>query len=218
MYVRIGARIKQAREEKFLSQAELGAKLGVTATAINYYEKGKRKITVEDLYRLAAVLERPLGYFLPGEDLHPGGKGCPDSRIAEVFGEMASLPVVGEVRAGEATMAEQNITGRLPFPREFAEKEHFALKVTGDSMAGQGICEGDLVLIRRQAHVDYNGQVVAALVNGEETTLKFFYREAEGRVRLKAANPCYPDIVLEHEKDVLVQGVLAGVFKFPPRP
>jgi transcriptional regulator with XRE-family HTH domain len=71
MYALIGARIKKAREKKFISQAELGARLGVTATAINYYEKGKRKINIEDLFRLAAALEKPVEYFLPANPVYP---------------------------------------------------------------------------------------------------------------------------------------------------
>lgn len=215
MYVQIGAKIKKAREEKFLSQAELGARLGLTATAINYYEKGKRKVTIEDLYRLAAALDKPLNYFLPRERTLTGEHGHPSGGRMEVFNHMVDIPIAGEIRAGEAAPAAQCNSGFLPFPGEMARQEHFALRVTGDSMAGAGIYEGDLVLLRRQFQADYNGQIVCALVNGEDTTLKIFQREKEGSIRLRAANPNYPDLVLKDDKNLKIQGVFAGVFKFP---
>ncbi|MDD4238216.1 MAG: helix-turn-helix transcriptional regulator [Desulfotomaculaceae bacterium] len=64
----VGARIKKAREGKFLSLAGLGAKLELTATAINYYEKGKRKFSIDDLLRLSEVLTKPVLYFPHGVD------------------------------------------------------------------------------------------------------------------------------------------------------
>lgn len=81
-------------------------------------------------------------------------------------------------------------------------------------MAGEGIHEGELVLIRRQSHVDFNGQIVCALINGEENTLKIFLKEKD-KIILRSANPAYPDIVFEDECSLSIQGVYAGVFKFP---
>lgn len=218
MYVRIGAKIKKAREERYLSQGELGAKLGVTATAINYYEKGKRKISIDDLYRLAAALGKPLEHFLTGVADHTGGGGKRlHERNIDSLHDLIGIPVLGTVRAGEPVTAEQNVIGRLPFPRKPAGEVNFALRVKGDSMVGEGICEGDLVLIRRQSYVDFNGQIICALVNGEENTLKIFLQE-EGKIRLRAANPAYPDIILDNERDLAIQGVYVGVFKFPTGP
>ncbi|BAF59652.1 SOS-response transcriptional repressors [Pelotomaculum thermopropionicum SI] len=221
MYFKIGARIKKAREEKYLTQAELGVKLGVSATAINYYEKGKRKIGIDDLYRMANALGKPLEYFL-GRDVGSVGRGDKQpsgsnrENINNTFNDMTGIPVLGTVSAGELLYSEQNISGYLPFPRKMADGKYFALRVKGDSMTGEGIYDGDLVLIRRQSHVDFNGQIVCALVNGEENTLKIFLQDENGNILLKAANPAYPDIVLQHGKDALViQGVFAGVFKFP---
>lgn len=218
MYVRIGALIKKAREEKYLSQAELGSRLGVTATAINYYEKGKRKIGIDDLYRLAVVLEKPVDYFLSGGEAQTGSnKKRLRVRENESFNDMVAIPVLGTIRAGEPVPAEQNMIGSLPFPRKRVGEMYFALRVKGDSMVDEGICEGDLVLIRRQSYVDFNGQIVCALVNGVENTLKILLKN-EGRIILKAANLTYSDIVLNNERDLTIQGVFAGVFKFPSGP
>lgn len=217
MYVRIGAKIKKAREENLLSQAELGAKLGVTATAVNYYEKGKRKISIDDLYRLAAALKKPVDFFL-SDGPEPSKKKKKSPRCStEIFHDMIKIPVVGQIKAGEPETAEQNVVGYLPFPKQFIVEPDFALMIKGDSMEGIGISDGDLVLIRRQSYVDYNGQVICAIVSGQESTLKIYRKEKDGRVFLRAANPVYPDMVINDEKDLLVQGVYAGVFKFPSK-
>ncbi|MCL6638076.1 MAG: helix-turn-helix domain-containing protein [Firmicutes bacterium] len=217
MYVRIGERIKKAREELRLSQAELGARMGVTATAINYYEKGKRKINIDDLIRLAGVTGKPVEYFLDGGGGAPVLKpGRPPAEGLEKIEDLAFLPVAGDVRAGIPVLAEQDITGFLPFPRQLAGTASFALRVRGDSMVGAGIEEGDLVLIRRQSHVDYEGQIVCAVTGDGETTLKIFTRGAGGKIYLKAANPAFPDIVADSDGELQILGVYAGVFK-PPR-
>ncbi|MCL6558608.1 MAG: helix-turn-helix domain-containing protein [Firmicutes bacterium] len=216
MYDRIGANIKRAREEMRLSQAELGSMLGVTATAVNYYEKGKRKIDIDDLYRLSIITEKPLEYFLEdGRGKHKGdAKHLSKEKTGKIL-DLIDIPVVGVIRAGEPLLSDQSLSGYLPFPREMADMATFALWVTGDSMVEEGIEEGDLVFIRRQDHVEYNGQIVCALINGEESALKIFFKEGEGRIRLRSANSNYPDIVLENHDEIEIQGVYAGVYKLP---
>ncbi|MDD4334620.1 MAG: S24 family peptidase [Desulfotomaculaceae bacterium] len=214
MYIRIGNKIKRARIDRGFSQHELGAALGLTATAINYYEKGKRKISIEDIYRLATTLKKPLAYFLSDSDhlisKKTAGKIKPENCIAS----LVKIPVLGVIHAGESLCSEQNLLGYLPVPGEKAAKGLFALKVKGNSMDGKGICDGDLVLLRRQDHVDFIGQVVCALINEIENSLKI-YLEEEDRTILRSANPSYPDIIFENDGSVVIQGVYAGVFKFP---
>jgi repressor LexA len=215
MYALIGDRIKKAREEKFISQAELGARLGVTATAINYYEKGKRKINIEDLFRLAAALLKPVDYFLFG----PGQKGNDKKALTKIAkqepGDLKNISVLGTVQAGKPLVSKQIVIGCLPLPQILTGEVDFALRVNGDSMVGEGICDGDLVLIRRQFHVDFNGQIICALIRGQENTLKKFIKDQSGKIYLCAANPAYNPIILEDETDLAIQGVYAGVFKFP---
>lgn len=215
MYALIGDRIKKAREEIFISQAELGARLGVTATAINYYEKGKRKINIEDLFRLAATLRKPVDYFLFGLGQKSNENGALTKPAKQKPGVLKNISVLGTVQAGEPLVSKQEIIGQLPLPQILTGEVDFALRVSGDSMVGEGICDGDLVLIRRQFHVDFNGQIICALVHGRENTLKKFIRTQSGTIYLCAANPAYHPIILENETDLAIQGVYAGVFKFP---
>jgi repressor LexA len=215
MYTRIGGRIRKAREERGFTQHDLGAALGLTATAINYYEKGKRKVSIEEIYRLAGVLKKPLQYFLPGEDLLNNERTYNPVQIkTELLRGVSMIPVLGTVPAGRAILSEQNLLGYLPVPSEKGGDDLFALVVEGNSMNGKGICDGDMVLIRRQQRVDYNGQIVCALVNGSENALKIWLKEND-KIILKSANPSYGDIVLDDDGSLTIQGVYAGTFKFP---
>jgi repressor LexA len=213
MYTRIGSIIRKARIDRGFSQHELGAALGLTATAINYYEKGKRKISIEDIYRLAAALKKPVEYFLPdwkNQNIEKAHK----IKTLNNYKQLIGIPVLGTIRAGEALFSEQNLLGYLPIPADKAAEVLFALQVKGNSMNGKGICDGDLVLIRRQRHVDFNGQIVCALINGEENALKIHIKQ-EDKIILRSANQLYPDIIIDNENSLVIQGVYAGIFKFP---
>jgi repressor LexA len=214
MYTRIGGIIRKIRIDRGLSQHELGAALGLTATAINYYEKGKRKISIEDIYRLAAALKKPVEYFLPERNIQNNKEKVHKIKPLNNYNQLIGIPVLGTIRAGEALFSEQNLLGYLPIPRDKALEVFFALKVKGNSMNGRGICDGDLVLIRRQSHIDFNGQIVCALINGEENVLKIQLIEKD-KIILRSANQLYPDIILDNESSLVIQGVYAGIFKFP---
>jgi repressor LexA len=212
MYTRIGGKIRKAREEKGYSQHELGMVLGLTATAINYYEKGKRKVSIEDIYRLSAVLKKPVEYFLSDVKQRKINQiPLTENDKPEMAKKLVGIPVLGNIHAGDVLVSEQSLLGLLPAPDCDAS---FALVVKGDSMEGKGICDGDLVLIRRQNHVDFNGQIICALISGKETSLKIYLRE-EGKIVLRSANPSYSDIVFDNDSSFTIQGVYAGVFKLP---
>lgn len=106
-----------------------------------------------------------------------------------------NVPILGAIAAGAPTLAEEHIEDSFPLPMDVApDGEVFMLRVKGDSMINAGIHDGDLVAVRRQP-VANNGEIVAALLDGE-ATVKRFYREGN-RVRLVAENPAYEDLVPE---------------------
>lgn len=117
-------------------------------------------------------------------------------------------PIVGKVTAGLPILALENLEGTLPVPIELARgQDVFLLRISGDSMMGAGIIDGDLVVVRPQAQAE-EGDVVVALL-GEEATVKRFYREP-GRVRLQAENPAYPPI---YATEVTIIGRVIGLFR-----
>lgn len=118
-----------------------------------------------------------------------------------------SLPLAGQIAAGSPVLAEQQ-DERVDFSSLFSNDEHFCLRVKGESMIEDQIAEGDFVVVRKQNECG-EGDIVVALVEGQDATLKRFYREPT-RVRLEPANsrmqPIYSD-------DVEVLGVVVGVIR-----
>jgi repressor LexA len=122
------------------------------------------------------------------------------------------VPLVGRIAAGSPILAEQDIEEIFPLPTELVGNDPvFMLRVSGDSMIGAGIFDGDLVVVRRQPDAN-NGDLVAALIDGEEATVKRFKRESD-RILLIAENPAYEPIVLTDNVDVIgrVVAVLRSV-------
>jgi repressor LexA len=88
---------------------------------------------------------------------------------------------------------------------------NYALRVRGDSMIDDHILDGDCVVVHGRQTAD-NGEMVIALVNGSEATVKKFYREPGGWVRLQPANPTMQPLRFP-ESDIMIQGVVVGVIR-----
>lgn len=120
------------------------------------------------------------------------------------------VPLVGRIAAGapvEALAGEET----LRFADFAGDKETFALEVRGDSMIDDHICSGDFVLVEQTGEAK-DGEIVVALLDGMETTLKRFYREPGGRVRLQPANSAVAPIYAASER-VKVQGRVLAVLR-----
>ena len=119
--------------------------------------------------------------------------------LAEPKAASVAIPLVGRIAAGAPVLAEENIDEYVAVPEGFAgEREHFALRVTGDSMTGAGILDGDLVVVRSQADAS-DGDIVAAILPGpaeEEATVKRL-RRRDGRVMLEPENPVMTPLEME---------------------
>ena len=133
----------------------------------------------------------------------------PESRPAPA-NDVIEIPLHGRIAAGVPIEAME--TGAmLPVPAALlGSGEHYALEVSGDSMIEAGILDGDYALIRR-TDTARDGEIVVALVRGEEATLKYLRRE-NGRVRLDPANSAYEPQVYD-PREVVVQGKLAGLLR-----
>ncbi|HBB34712.1 MAG TPA: repressor LexA [Cyanobacteria bacterium UBA8803] len=128
-------------------------------------------------------------------------------------GTSAGVPVLGAIAAGGMVEPFTEAVEHLDLSNLFSEPGNFALRVTGDSMIEDYINDGDLAIMRPVPSQEQlkNGQVVAARVEGQGTTLKRFYREGD-KVMLKPANSKYPPIEVMAAK-LQVQGVLIGVWR-----
>jgi repressor LexA len=139
------------------------------------------------------------------------GRSAPsDARPVRV--DAQSVPVMGRIAAGVPIEAISDVADHVSVPSQMLGRggTHYALQVRGDSMIGAGINDGDVVVIREQSAVD-NGDIVVALIEGHEATLKRF-RRVKGMIALEAANEAYETRILP-ESRVKVQGRLVGLIR-----
>ncbi|MBI2590086.1 transcriptional repressor LexA [Candidatus Berkelbacteria bacterium] len=117
------------------------------------------------------------------------------------------IPLLGVIAAGNPIAAIRT-NETIDIPRSMMGHDVYALKVSGDSMVHDGILDGDYVVIQRTKQPK-NGDIVVALLEEENVTLKRYYKE-KGRIRLQPANPKYPPI---YTNDVSIQGRVLGVIR-----
>jgi len=155
-------------------------------------------------HRYLAALEEK-GYLERAAD-RPRAMRILDSAGSRV--QCRYVPIIGRIRAGKPLLAKENMEGYFPLPAEFAAGgEYFILRVEGESMSGAGIHDGDFVIVRRQQTVE-NGEI-AALLLGEEATVKRFYREKD-YFRLQPENEQFEPILT---REVEVLGKVTGLFR-----
>ncbi len=119
------------------------------------------------------------------------------------------VPVVGMVTAGVPITATENIEDYFPLPNHYvADKEVFMLAVVGKSMIEAGIYDGDYVIVRQQQTAE-NGDIVVAMTEDDEATVKTFYKERD-HIRLQPENPAFEPLRLKH---VTILGKVIGLFR-----
>ncbi len=132
-----------------------------------------------------------------------------DDSFQMVRREMTSIPVVGDVAAGQPIFAQQNIESYFPIPADMVPHggDVFCLKVKGDSMINVGIFDGDQIFVQ-QCNTARNGDIVVALVE-DSATVKTFYKE-NGYIRLQPENDSMEPIIVQ---DCMIMGKVFGVFR-----
>ena len=178
------------------------------------------------IHRLVSALEER-GYIrrLPNRARaieilrHPGSPSAADGQSSNVVeadftassSSVVALPLLGRIAAGTPIAALSDPSSYLDVPAGLvAGGDHFALEIVGDSMVEAGIHDGDTVIIRR-ADTASSGEIVVALIEESEATLKTFRREA-GRVALEPANAAYKTRYFSTDK-VRIQGRLTGLIR-----
>jgi repressor LexA len=144
-------------------------------------------------------------------NLGKGRPGAAPSFANDARGGVAIVPLMGRIAAGVPISAIQDHTANLSIPPDMlGSGEHYALEVKGDSMIAAGIFDGDTVLIRKGDSA-VNGEIVVALVDDEEATLKRLRKKGES-IALEAANPSYETRIFGPDR-VKVQGKLVGLLR-----
>lgn len=180
-------RLNRAFAKSSLKQADLVKLTGIDKSSISLYLSGKVTPKGDKLYKLAMALNvSPVwlsGFDVPISESDTNNEEKPSPRKG------IKIPVLGYVKAGVPMEAVENIIDYEEIPLEMSRTgEYFGLKVKGDSMEPR-ILEGDVVIVRKQETVE-NGETAVVLVNGDEATVKRFYRSAMG-VSLISTNNKY---------------------------
>lgn len=152
---------------------------------------------------------RPSRSFSP--NVVEGGLGRVRPAAEDDTSRPVPIPVMGRIAAGTPISAIQSRSHTISMPPEMlAGGEHYALEVRGDSMIDAGILDGDLALIRKTETAD-TGEIVVALIDDEEATLKRL-RKKGASIALEAANPAYETRIFGPDR-VRIQGRLVGLFR-----
>lgn len=189
---KIGIRIKQARENKNMSQEELGGQLGLNKSTIQRYESGQvQRIKLPILENMAKILNvNPSWLILKSDDPEPF---LEPSNISYIIGSknMYQIPVFESVSAGFGAYASNDIIDYVPviITNPADVEDTMAVKVTGDSMYPK-IEDGDIIIVRRQTSVDSGDIAVVLLDNDEGLVKKVVYGPTW--IELQSINEAYP--------------------------
>jgi SOS-response transcriptional repressor LexA len=222
-YELIGRRLRELRESHGDSAIDLARVLGCAEGTIYHYEKGRRKITLVDLKKVADHYGVPLGYFL-GPASEEDRKVAGLNRLAketkrlrqeveELTGDMARLvwvPIRGTVPGGYPDFREEvDLEEHFPVPKALVSdpQKAFALRVTGNSMNGRGILDGDVVVVDMTLE-PHSGDIVVVRKD-EEAVLRIYKRDDQGPY-LEAANEGYKRLRLK-------EGQIVGVVVYSGR-
>ena len=190
------ARIKSAREDLKLTKRELAKRIGVHESSINKYEKGLVDIPLSKISELARVLKVTEAYLMGWEEK------------SEQPPQGLKIPVLGTVAAGIPISAVEDILDYEEVPQSWENQgEFFGLRIKGDSMKPD-INDGDTVIVRQQSTAN-NGDVVIALVNGDDATCKKFEKLDNG-IMLISNNSEYSPMYFSNEEVLTKPVVIIG--------
>lgn len=185
----IANRIQKALDIRNMKQADLVKLTGIGKSSISTYLSGEYEPKQKNIYKIAKALNVSeswlMGYDVPMQRTEP----------AEIisFKRGRKIPIVGTIPAGSPIFAIENIEG-YDYADVPEDKEYFYLRVKGDSMINANIFSGDLVLVEKRSFADI-GQIVVCIINGDEATLKKFYKQKD-TVVLQPENPAYAPIIV----------------------
>ena len=194
---------KQVKEKGYPpSVREIGKAVGLssTATVHGYIEKLTQKGYIKKEDQKGRTLKLLKGGLTESE---------PEQKSFYSGREMVDVPVIGKISAGAPILAVENVVDTFPIPIDFVgNSESFMLTVKGESMIEAGIYDKDKVIVRRQSIAE-NGDIIVAMTEEDEATVKRFYKE-NNRYRLQPENSSMDPIYLD---SVTVLGKVVGLFR-----
>ncbi|WP_339243011.1 S24 family peptidase [Paenibacillus sp. FSL R5-0517] len=209
----MGERIKKMRIARGYTQNQMAEFFDMNPANFSSYERNKSVPPSDRLGKIADILGTSTDYLIGRTDI--------DLPIDLLLKEHSSnnlrdhlTPLVGTICAGNGLIAESNIEDYVSYPLSKKNNSDFALTVKGDSMIGAGINDGDIVYLKKGRWAEYNGQIVAVVINGEDGQLKRMkWTEGSPYIQLIPENPRY-EIKEVLPNEIVVCGLYVGHFKF----
>lgn len=210
----LGEYLKNARNIKGLSLREVNKLTNISYSHLNMIENGKRNVTpallknLANLYNLDYIdLYEKAGYIdlIEDEKLN--------KYKSDEFGNLVtSIPLLGTVKAGYDYLAQENWEGTVEVETSLVGngKDFIALKVKGDSMSPV-LIEDDIVIIKKQEDFE-SGDIVVALINGDEATIKKG-RKSDNSIVLQPLNPNYEPLIFTNEEMKSIPVKIIGIVK-----
>ena len=197
----MGERIKRLRQLKGITQEDLAKIVGLQRGAIAKYEIG----IVENMKQ--TTIKKMADYF----GVKPSYLMCLEDKLDELGNPVVSIPLLGTVKAGYNYLAEENWIGNVDIDKKLADSgEFFALNVKGDSMSPV-LIEGDIVIVKKQDDFE-NGDIVVALINGDEATIKKA-KKSDSSILLRPFNNNYEPLVFTYEEMKSIPVKIIGIVK-----
>ena len=192
MIPQIGERIRAARQARGISLRQLASRVGLHFSHLSKIENGRDTVGKNALIRIAEELDVDA-----------------DLMLSEAGHQAMPYRIVGDIAAGVPIDAIEDVES-FDLSKVFDPREHFLLRVRGDSMILDGIHDGDLAIVRHTSEVR-NGDTIVALVDGGEATLKRYQME-RGTVVLTPANQHMQAMKYPAER-VEIRGLLVGILR-----
>jgi|GEM_PF-884106 len=213
--LKIAARIKQARLELHLSQEELGKLYGASGVTISEIERGISNIDIASLEQLARVLGKPLEWFLSDKvevPFRPIEAIMAEAQEALKRTGIIELPVRGTVPCGRPFVEEEKVEGYIPMARSLlgaaANKNPYVLNVSGESLAGDGIHDGQQVVVEPNPEF-VNGKIYIIRIEGECVAKHVYW--SNGQVKMTSTNKEFPEMTADRDKvEILGRVILFG--------
>lgn len=207
----IGQYLKELREAKGLSTREVYNLVDVSNSYLSLVENGHRRPSAIVLKKLASVYDVDyLDLYVKAgyADLAEYEKKPKTDALGN---PVVSIPILGTVKAGYDYLAQENWIGAVDVDKKLADgNELFALKVHGDSMSPV-LIEDDIVIIKKQDDFE-NGDIVVAIVNGDEATIKKG-KKSENSILLQPLNPSYEPLIFTYDEMKSIPVKIIGIVK-----
>jgi repressor LexA len=209
----LGQYLKNVREQLGYSTYDVNKLCDISQSYLSLMENGRRKASAIILKKLAPIyslnyidLYEKAGYI----DLIDNSKKS-KTKLDKLGNPVVEIPILGTVKAGYNYLAQENWIGTIDIDKKLADSgEFFALRVKGDSMAPV-LIEDDIVIIKKQDDFE-NGDIVVAIVNGDEATIKKG-KKSESKILLQPFNTNYDPLIFTEEEMDTIPVRIVGIVK-----